>query len=296
MPDEFGGRAATAADEISSKAPLLSENGYVRLRQCRHGLFAYNKNDVFIGRALDLYGEWCEGELSLFGQILRPGHVVVDAGAHLGTHTVFFARCVAPEGTVVALEPQRLIFQLLCANVALNGLTNVICLQAAGAEARGIIMVPTLDPGLKQNFGAFAIEGYTTGDSVSAIPLDDLQLVRCDLIKVDVEGMEEKVLQGARQTLQRLRPVLFVEHNSEDRCPNLLGLLGSLGYRAFWHIEPYYNPENFFGNPANCFAGLEPEANLLCLPSEATIDPGGLWPVVGESDTWLAALRRHSTS
>lgn len=295
MCEESVGKAVAGAERLSSAASLLVENGYVRLRHCRHGLFAHNKNDVFIGRALDRYGKWCEGELSLLGQILRPGCVAVDVGANLGTHTVFFARSVAPDGMVVAFEPQRLVFQLLCANVALNGLSNVICLQAAGSEVRGAITVPLLNPAIEQNFGAFAIEGHSAGDSVSAIPLDDLKLARCDLIKVDVEGMEEKVLRGAHQTLRRCRPVLFVEHNTEDRSPNLLPLLRFLDYRAFWSIGSYYNPANFFDNPENCFTGLQPEANLFCLPFEARIDPGPLWPVVGDDDTWPKAIRRHAT-
>jgi FkbM family methyltransferase len=280
---------------VSSNSTLLLEHRYIRVRRCRHGLFAYNKNDVFIGRALDLYGEWCEAELALLGQLLRPGHVAVDAGAHLGTHAVFFARSVAPGGAVIAIEPQRVTFQLLCANVALNALTNVRTLHMAASDERGIITVPVLDPAVEFNFGAFPIEGYAAGDSVPAMPLDDLELARCDLIKVDVEGMEEKVLRGARNALRRFRPVLFVENNSEERSATLISLLRGLDYAPYWHIAPYFNPRNFFGTSENCFADFQPEANLLCLPSGAPIDPGPLWPVIGNDDTWKQAVVRHAS-
>ena len=97
----------------------------------------YNVNDAFIGRSLDLYGEWCDDELHILGQILKPGDVVVDAGANIGTHTVAFAQAVGPNGLVVAFEPQRLVHQSLCGNIALNGLTNVTTLLAAVGAARG---------------------------------------------------------------------------------------------------------------------------------------------------------------
>ena len=85
----------------------------------------YNSHDRFIGRSLDLYGEFSEGEAVLFQKILRPGMFVVEVGANLGAHTVVLAQAVAPGGGVLAFEPQRLIFQTLCANLAINSIPNV---------------------------------------------------------------------------------------------------------------------------------------------------------------------------
>ena len=61
---------------------------------------------------------------------------------------------------MIAFEPQRLVFQLLCANVALNSLANVICLQQAIAKEPGFINVPLLDPTMPGNFGGLSIEGH----------------------------------------------------------------------------------------------------------------------------------------
>ena len=49
-------------------SPYLVENRHVAIKRCRHGLFMYNRNDAFVGRGLDLYGEWCDFEI----QTLRP--------------------------------------------------------------------------------------------------------------------------------------------------------------------------------------------------------------------------------
>ena len=109
----------------------LLENDWVADKRCRHGLFAYNVNDSFIGRSLDLYGEWCEAELAILGQILRPGDTALDVGANIGTHAVFFANAVGPKGGVHAVEPQRNAHQLLCANQVPHGLPT-LHLRTAG--------------------------------------------------------------------------------------------------------------------------------------------------------------------
>src|SRR5262245_19659885 len=125
-----------------SGAPRLIENQHVAVKQCRHGLFAFNVNDAYIGRSLDAYGEWCEAELSVLFQVLKPGAVVVDAGANIATHTVALAKHVTSNGVVFAFEPQRLTFQLLCANVALNALVNVKCVNAAVGDAASQTRIP----------------------------------------------------------------------------------------------------------------------------------------------------------
>ena len=96
--------------------PLLSER-HMRLKQCRHGPMLYSTKDIYICRSLDLYGEFSEGEVHFFGQVLQPGMVAIDVGANIGCFTVFMAKRVGPGGAVIALEPQRIIHQMLCANV-----------------------------------------------------------------------------------------------------------------------------------------------------------------------------------
>src|SRR3954467_11045049 len=96
--------------------------GFNRLKSCRHGKMLYNVNDMYVGRSLDLYGEFSQGEVELFAKIVRSGDVVLDVGANIGAHTLFFAQSTAPLGGVIAFEPQRLVFQTLCANMAINSI------------------------------------------------------------------------------------------------------------------------------------------------------------------------------
>ena len=97
----------------------------------RHGHLLVNRHDIYIGRSIRELGEFSEGEVDLFRQVLRPGALVVEAGANIGSHTVPMAKMIGPTGHLWAFEPQRVIHQTLCANLALNSLTNVTALWAA---------------------------------------------------------------------------------------------------------------------------------------------------------------------
>ncbi len=113
-------------------------------------------------------------------------------------------------------------------------------------------------------------------------------LPQLNLIKADVEGMERDVLDGARATIERTRPVLYVECDRKDRAPALIRLVLSAGYRAFWHTPPFFNPDNFAGNDRRAFGNLV-SGNLLALPAER-VGPIALPEVTGPDD-WPASVR-----
>jgi len=227
----------------------------------------YNKYDIFIGRSLALYGEWSEAEIDIFRQILHPGDVVVEAGANIGTHTIFIAQTVGLEGTVFAFEPQRLIFQTLCANLVLNDLTNVITRHAALGREAGVIRVPFIDYKKSNNFGGLELGGLGHGEQVEIQTIDSLKLQRCRLIKADVEGMEAEVLSGAFNTIDRLRPILYLENDRLEKSQELISIIQGMGYKLWWHISPLYNPDNFRGSKENVFQNINC-INMLCFPKE----------------------------
>jgi FkbM family methyltransferase len=273
--------------------PRLLANGFAAVKECRLGLMMYNVNDLIGGRGLELYGEAKWSDLELLGQLLRDGDVVVDVGANIGNHTVFYAKKVSPGGVVYALEPQRITFEFLCANLVLNGLTNVVPMQVGAGEAEGQLIVAVTDPNVVQNFGALKIEGHTSGDLVKIITLDTLELRRCNLIKIDVEGMELQVLQGAEKTIRTCRPFLFVENNDLEGSPKTVQKLLDLGYKCWWQIAPHYNPNNYFHNKENVWANVMPDSNMLCVPEENNLNVSGFEPVINPSDNWGSALRRR---
>jgi len=148
---------------------------------------------------------------------VRPGSCCVDVGANLGYYTLSMAHWVGSDGIVVAFEPFPSNFEALKKNVRLNELRNVMLEPSAAADRNDSIQ---LTYGLEEKFSAtpsvngYAVQGTTQQIRVPARSLDDylLGLGRApDLIKIDVEGAELAVLQGARHTLEKVHPVLLIE-------------------------------------------------------------------------------------
>jgi FkbM family methyltransferase len=281
-----------AARQESLRVPLLASD-FNTLMRTRHGVMLFNRNDIYIGRSLELYGEFSAEEIDLICQFVRPNDVVVEAGANIGTHTVPLAQAVGSQGLVYAFEPQRVVFQTLCANVSLNSLSNVICRQQAVGAAAGEIVVPLLDARATLNFGGLGLGTYQRGERVPVATIDDLALPACRLMKIDVEGMEIDVLKGAAETIQRLKPVLYVENDRADLSSHLIEHLQLLGYRLYWHTPRLFRAANFFGNQENAFANIV-SVNMLCLPESVETPDAiskNLRPITNSQSRWNEVSR-----
>jgi FkbM family methyltransferase len=263
----------------------------VRLVEGRHGRFYIFAADMYVGRSLEAYGEWTEDEVALLCQALQPGDHVADVGANIGTHTVPLARRVEASGSVLAFEPQPKVFELLAANVAMNGLRNVRLHNIACAAAPGSLRLPDIDYGQLGNFGGIDLKemhglAARTGRAtdVPLVRLDDVcESDRLRLLKIDVEGMETEVLRGAQRTIARCRPLLYVENEHPESSPLLLRALLDFGYIPYWHVVPFYNPRNFRGASEDIFDSMAC-VNNLGIPREAYVELHGLAAVTDLND------------
>lgn len=250
---------------------LLDTAGFSQLARTADGYLLYNTNDVYIGQAIARYGEYSAIELGVLKRVCGPGDVVIEVGANIGAHTVALARHVGPTGRVFAFEPQRLVFQTLCANIALNSLTNVECHWAALGAERGTVQVPELDPRQQGNFGGLTLLGDQRGVKVDCQVLDRyVSLPRLRLVKIDVEGMEADVISGGRQLIAKFKPVLYLENDRAEKSEALIRLIAGLGYRLYWHLPPLFNPDNFYGERENLFPNVV-SINMLCVHPDAGI-------------------------
>ncbi len=142
----------------------------------------------------------------LLTRLVQPGTTALDIGAHIGTHTLTMAQQAGADGRVYAFEPQRKLHRELTRNMELNGLDNVVPLRyAVGAEAAVIEM--NASDGLNEG-GTSVGRG---GDRTELRTLDSFGFHNVSVMKIDVEGFEDPVLEGARQTIARERPVILVE-------------------------------------------------------------------------------------
>lgn len=235
-----------------------------RLTDTPHGQMLYNRNDTYIGRSIELYGEWSGGECRVFDAIVKPGMTVIEVGSNIGAHTVPLARSAGPQGVVYAFEPQRITFQTLCANLALNHLTNVVPYHAAAGDKPGSLLVPELKQDATNNFGGLGLGDHQAGFKVPVMTIDSLNPAACHFIKADVEGMEESALRGAEQTIRKFLPVVYVENDRPEKSESLVKYLVSLGYRLFIHNPQLFDPNNYKGNKENVFPNIASK-NLLCV-------------------------------
>ncbi|MFN4152789.1 MAG: FkbM family methyltransferase [Candidatus Sericytochromatia bacterium] len=241
-----------------------------KIKDCRYGKMIYNVNDWYMGRSLDLYGEFSEGEVKLFRQFIKEGMYVLDLGANIGCHTLIFSQLVGNTGKVFAYEPQRIIYQTLCGNMAINSVENVYCYQKAIFNKVGITKIEEPSNHELCNFGMVTIN-QIEGVDVETINLDSINVDKCDFIKADIENMEYEMIEGGKLFIKKFRPIMYLEDNMTDKSEALIDLLISLNYKLFKHTTPYYNKDNFLNNNHNVFTTVC-SFNILCLPREKDFD------------------------
>ena len=123
------------------------------------------------------------------------------------------------------------------------------------------------------------------------LALDSLDLVACDLIKVDVDGKELDVLRSGEMQIEKHRPILYFENDVREASADLLAyVIDKLGYKVYWHPAPIFDEINFFGNPINHWAPRNiVSLMVLGVPSERKKDISGLRQVNDKSDWWESA-------
>ena len=140
---------------------------------------------------------------------VRSGSIVLDIGAHIGTHSLTLANAVGKGGKCYAFEPNKKIFWELCFNIARNKVKNILPLRLAlGKE---ISTIETVTPLSINEGGTFIIHRENLEKASVQLRLDDLELNNISLIKIDVENMEADVIEGGIETILRNRPILIVE-------------------------------------------------------------------------------------
>lgn len=168
---------------------------------------------IFVGGCID------PNEFAFLHKMLEPGITFLDAGANEGVYTVFAAQCVGHRGAVWAFEPSEREFKRLQQNVKLNRLKNVHPFPLALAEHEGQaeLAVADAEHSGQNTLGKFAHDGVRVlrKEPVSVQVLDQVVeengITRLDVMKLDVEGAEHRLLDGARRTLLRFRPVILFE-------------------------------------------------------------------------------------
>ncbi|RUL78240.1 hypothetical protein [Dyella choica] len=215
-----------------------------------------------MARSLALYGEWIEQEIDFLSDLVDAGQTILELGGQHAAHTLWLARVVGAKGAVHVTEARRLAFQHMCANVAINQLTNVYPHARWLGPSAGPMSLPI----------SLQAQGEQ-GEIIHAVPLDELRLPALHLVKVNQQGALMDLLAGGIDTLRIHRPMIYFRLPGAEQAESEVRALKQLGYRCWSHVPYLYNASNHKNETRNLFPGCV-SANVLASP----IERGYAWP------------------
>lgn len=247
-------RAMTAQHEaLSEYVELLSESDIARIELTSDGVWlhsrlapvaiAFDPADRGTPGMVSLnFGKYERAEFDMWRRLVPRGATVADIGANIGWYCAHMA-AIDPEAHVVAFEPVPSSFNWLCKTIARNGLRNVVSEPLAISDRPGVMDI-YVDPTIAGAASAHPSVYHETSSAVTVkvTTLDEYaatHALRFDAIKLDVEGGELAVVQGARGVLTEHRPMIFSEMlrrhaRAFGYHPNdIIGLMKSLNYICF---------------------------------------------------------------
>jgi FkbM family methyltransferase len=190
-------------------------------------------------------------------RMIQKGDVIFECGGHHGCSAILLSNWVGPDGKVITFEPLRSNFEILEKNVRLNSLSNVVPkMEAVGAKAGTI----TFDEAIS------GISSNAKGVAVRVSRLDDYGYLNPTFLKIDVEGFELQVLQGAKAILAR-RPKLEIEVHAEllhqygASVEDLFRLIDMRNYRAWVQWKDDQQPEEY-----DMSTPIQSRAHLFLIP------------------------------
>lgn len=183
--------------------------------------------------------------LNLRRQYFGDNVVALDCGANIGAHTIPWSIEMTEWGKVIAFEAQERIYYALAGNVALNNCFNAKVIHAAlGDGSQASLAIPVVDYTRSSSFGSLELQSspqneyigqainYQKTQDVPLVAIDDMKFERIDFMKIDVEGMELAVLNGALHSIAQFKPIMSIEilkTNQDD----IKALLAPLNYKFF---------------------------------------------------------------
>lgn len=189
-----------------------------------------------IGRYLYLTGEFDRSTFEVLSRHARPGDTLLDIGANVGYMSACFLANI-PHSKVIAVEPQPDVVGLLGKNLdQFRGRANIAPVALSDTDGEGLLEVDNV------NRGASKLVSEASGNAVKIETWSPERLIaafqpqRIDIIKIDVEGYEEKVIAALAGSIARYRPrlIMFEDHGTRAAPDGSIGArLHDLGYEIF---------------------------------------------------------------
>lgn len=244
-------------------------------------------------------GCWFEKELAFVRRFLEPGMRAIDIGANLGMYAIPMAKAILPNGTLNAFEPGSAARTSLIESIKLNQLDN-ISVSAAAVGAR--VGTAFLQIGTSSELNAISFSENVSG-AVESVAVTTLDVeFACDkseaihFIKIDAEGLEGDILQGAIALLSQQSPLIMAEiKHGQSLNTQLLERFVSLGYQTFKltgdgaFLVPFAAGDPVDGFDLNIFAAKADTMALL--EQRGLLAQTGATPLLTEAEVNLAIDR-----
>jgi FkbM family methyltransferase len=211
--------------------------------------FQYFVNDDMARSSIGMNKEWephISSFVTLYNRFFKIKNII-DIGANFGYHSLLFSKEVS--GNVYAFEPQTQNYELLQNNIKLNSISNIVSYNLACGDINCEIKMPIIENTQSSvNMGDFTpniLQNHSFSVTRST-PLDEIDFPQIDLIKIDVQGWEKKVLIGGHTLLKTHKPVLIVEfeyfqlEKTKTTCKELFDYIRNNNYYIFYLEQPAY--------------------------------------------------------
>ena len=265
---------------------LDSMKDSMELTDTNIGEFLVYKNDNVISNALRLFGEYCHAEVDVMSVYLDENSHYLDIGTNIGYHAVAVHK--ETNCHVLGFEPNPKHFAVATFNS--KDYDKIQLVNAAASNKRYKFKMKDFDEKLAGNYGD--IHKSDVGETeVEAITVDELQIGRCHLMKIDVEGHEYETLEGAKLTISKFRPVIMYEAMEWDVWTKCYDFLDERKYKQYWvacRTKPV--AETYKKTEENPF-GFSAVSNILCVPIEKE-QPDYLVPVK-QYEGFMNCLNRY---
>ena len=253
----------------------MSENRSVAEIKIKDGIMVTVPNSLTLMTPYILYeqNDWFEDEIKFIREFIKPGMHALDIGANYGLYTLAIANIVGDKGKVWAFEPTASTFSCLENSVNENAFTNVELFQLGLSNRTGSAQFYT---GQNAELNSLSQESLPSGNAeIIELTTLDHCLDRCgwtdlDFIKLDAEGEEVNILNGAEKLLSTLSPLIMFElkHGSSVNIA-LVSKFRSLGYDTYRLIPgmnvlvPFDENQEFDKYLLNLFCCKSDKANVL---------------------------------
>ena len=201
----------------------------LKIVETKFGKIVVNINDEYIGKSFLFKNYWAEDEIMGISKVLelkckdKETIIFYDIGANIGSHSLALSQIFKNRIFIRAFEAQNIIYKMFEHTIEINKIKNIeIYNNAVSNKNNETIRIELPDYSKFNNFGAFelykpfknstniSIKRNGIYEDVKTIKLDNFD-EEVDLIKMDIEGMEDVAIEGARNIIKKFRPILYIE-------------------------------------------------------------------------------------